>query len=102
MKVYTRFSDKVTCITIIVCFVISFIVGLVFMIYGLQTSSDYQGMVTKCYASMETQCQIDLMTQLNLIRDTFLSIQFAGVMIASSLIGFLVVLLYDLKPSKKK
>lgn len=102
MKVYTRFSDKATCITIIVCFIVSFIIGLAFMIYGLQTSQSYQEMITKCYASTETQCQVDLMTQLNLIRDTFLSIQFAGVMISSSIIGFLIVLLYDLKPVKNR
>lgn len=101
MKVYSRFSDKVTFIALVLCVVIAFLVCLGIYAYEFQATQEFWQDSVQCVVNQDFQCILNIRTNQTINKDLFLTIIGANLSIIGVIFGFLSVTLYKSWQIKK-
>lgn len=97
MKVYTRFSDKVSFIALVIGVIACFIISIGIYSYEfLQTQEFWQDSV-ECLAKRDFECLLEVRSDMSINKDLMLTLMGANMSIIGVIFGFLVVSLYTLK-----
>lgn len=94
MKVYSRFSDRVTFTVLVICVIISFLVCLGIYAYEFQTTQEFWSESVQCVVEQNFQCILDIRTNQTINKDLFLTIIGANLSVIGVIFGFLAVTLY--------
>lgn len=97
MKVYTRFSDKVSFIALVIGVIFCFLVSIGIYSYEfLQTQGFWQDSV-KCLAERDFECLLEVRSDMSINKDLMLTLMGANMSILGVIFGFLVVSLFTFK-----
>lgn len=94
LKVYTRFSDKITFIALVIGVAISFICGLFIYTYEFQQTQDFWEAGVYCIANQDFKCLLDTRLSQTINKDLFLTILGSNLSFIGLIFGFLSVTLY--------
>lgn len=93
-KVYTRFSDKVTFIALVIGVGISFLACIGIYSYEFIQTTSFWEQATVCYASQNFQCLLELRADMSIHKDLLLSATGGILSFIGLIFGFLSVTLY--------
>lgn len=94
LKVYTRFSDKVTFIALIVGVALSFITCMFLYAYEFFQTADFWEEGAKCIATQDFKCLLDIRVDATINKDLLLTLMGANLSYIGVIFGTLAVTLY--------
>lgn len=94
MKVYSRFSDKITFLALIICVIVSFLACLAIYAYEFQATQEFWQDSVQCVVKQDFQCLLTIRSNQTINKDLFLTIIGANLSIIGVIFGFLAVTLY--------
>lgn len=94
LKVYTRFSDKVTFIALVVGVVLTFVICIGIYSYEFTQTQDFWESGAICIANQDFKCLLDIRIEQTIAKDFVLTTLGAALSIIGVIFGSLAVGLY--------